>query len=138
MNIFCVDASRITLLALEKRTKSIVPDADVYLCQSAERAAELARKNGCDVLLTDIDMGGEGDEGIRLAETIQSINPRVNIIFITACGEWEYAREIMPLRISGYVRKPYETDELAREFENLRYTVETRPHNAGGRTVHGK
>lgn len=123
MNIICVDASRITLSGLRERMRSIVPDADIYTCQSKESAVKLAKTEGCDVLLTDIDMGRDGDEGIRLAEAIQAINPHVNIIFITACGEWEYAQEIIPLRISGYVRKPYEPCELEKEFENLRYAV---------------
>ena len=123
MNIICVDASRINLFGLQRRTKSIVPRASVYICQNADQAAKLAREKGCDVLLTDIDMGGENGEGIQLAERIQKINPRVNIIFITACGEWEYAQEIMSLRISGYLRKPYEPSELVKEFENLRYAV---------------
>lgn len=123
MNIICVDASRITLSGLRERMRSIVPSANIYTCQSKENAVELAKTEGCDVLLTDIDMGRDGDEGIRLAEAIQTINPHVNIIFITACGEWEYAQEIIPLRISGYVRKPYEPCELEKEFENLRYAV---------------
>ncbi len=123
MNIICVDASRITLSGLRERAHSIVPGADVYTCQSAEKAVELAGTKGCDVLLTDIEIGSEGDEGIRLASAIQKINPRVNIIFITACGEWEYAQDILSLRISGYVRKPYDQCELEKEFENLRYAV---------------
>lgn len=123
VNIICVDASRITLSGLRDRMQRIVPGAEVYTCQSREDAVELAKSVGCDVLLTDIDMGREGDEGIRLARAIQEINPHVNIIFITACGEWEYAQDIMQLRISGYVRKPYEPCELEKEFENLRYAV---------------
>ena len=65
MNIICVDASRISLFGLQRRTKSIVSRASVYTCQNADQAAKLARENGCDVLLTDIalvmaDVSGEG------------------------------------------------------------------------------
>ena len=65
MNIICVDASRISLFGLQRRTKSIVSRASVYTCQNADQAAKLAREKGCDVLLTDIalvmaDVSGEG------------------------------------------------------------------------------
>ena len=65
MNIICVDASRISLFGLQRRTKSIVPRASVYICQNADQAAKLAREKGCDVLRTDIalvmaDVSGKG------------------------------------------------------------------------------
>ena len=65
MNIICVDASRISLFGLQRRTKSIVSRASVYTCQNADQAAKLAREKGCDVLLTDsalgmADVSGEG------------------------------------------------------------------------------
>ena len=108
---------------MKREIPKIVPEADIHFCRDPNKALILAETEGCDVLLTGIDMGGGKTEGIRLARTIQEINPRVNIIFVTICGEWEHAAAIFQLRPSGYVRKPYESQRLAEEFANLRYAT---------------
>ena len=123
MKVLCVERDIFQLGDMKREVKRIVPDAHVSACRSPKKAAELAEAEGCDVLLTGIDMGAGKTEGIRLARQIKEINPRVNIIFVTICGEWEHAEAIFRLRASGYVRKPYEQKRLAEEFENLRYAV---------------
>ena len=123
MNVICVDYGRLTLRGLRKTTQRVVPDARVFACRNIKEAVETARESGCDVLLTGIDMGANRNEGIELARRIKEINPRVNIIFVTVCAEWEHAREVIQLRPSGYVRKPYEQEQLAEEFKNLRYAA---------------
>jgi len=94
LNVICVDDSRLVLLSLRRKTGLIVPEARVFTCRSAKQAAETARKNGCDVLLTDIDIGGSETGGLDLARQIREINPNVNIIFVTVSPEWEYARDV--------------------------------------------
>ena len=123
MNVICVDDSRLTLFALRRTTGQIVPKAHVYACINVKQAVQAAKENGCDVLLTDIDIGGSETGGLDLARWIREINPNVNIIFVTASPEWENANDVIRLRPSGYLRKPYKAEELAREFANLRYAV---------------
>ena len=108
---------------MKREVQKTVPNARVTACRNPHKAVELAETEGCDVLLTGIDMGASKYEGLDLAQKIKEINPRVNIIFVTACAEWEHAEEIFQLRASGYVRKPYEQQRLAEEFANLRYAV---------------
>ena len=95
----------------------------MFACLNANDAAETARKYGCDVLLTGIDVGKSETGGIELARQVKKINPRVNIIFTTVHPEREYARDVLQLRASGYIRKPFSSQELKKEFENLRYPV---------------
>ncbi len=123
MIVICVEDSLLTVCALQQTTQQIAPDARVFACLTVAEAVETARENGCDVLLTEIDMGKNGTGGIELARQIKEINPRVNIIFITVYPEREYAKDVLRLRASGYVRKPFSAAELKREFDNLRYSV---------------
>ena len=123
MNVLCVERDIFQLARMKREVREIVPDAHVITCRNPGNATELAVAEGCDVLLTGIDMGARKNEGVRLAKAIKEINPRVNIIFVTVCGEWEHAEAIFRLRPSGYVRKPYAEDALAEEFANLRYAV---------------
>ncbi|MBR4332685.1 MAG: response regulator transcription factor [Clostridia bacterium] len=123
MIVICVEDSLLTVCALQQTTQQIAPDARVFACLTVAEAVETARENGCDVLLTEIDMGKNGTGGIKLARQIKEINPRVNIIFITVYPEREYAKDVLRLRASGYVRKPFSAAELKKEFDNLRYSV---------------
>lgn len=123
MKVLCVDRDLFQLLKVKREVGKIVPDAHVLACRNPDHAAKLAAAEGCDVLLTGIDMGGGKYEGIDLALAVKEINPRVNIIFITVCDEREHAREILNMHASGYVRKPYKQQRLAEEFAHLRYAA---------------
>ena len=123
MNILCVDSSPWGLLDLKRKVKTIKPEAELHCFRDPEKALSLARSEGCDVLLTEIDMGGSRREGLDFAMQMQAINPTVNIIFVTTFEEADFAREVIQMRASGFVRKPFKTKMLAEEFANLRYTA---------------
>ena len=121
MKVICVDPSPWGLLELKHDVKLIAPSAAVHGCRTTEKAIALARADGCDVLLTEIDFGGPKWEGLELAERVKNINPAVNIIFVTSFSERDYAKEVIRLRVSGFVPKPWTREQLAEEFANLRY-----------------
>ena len=123
MRILCVERDFFALRHMKRELPKIVPEAEIHYCRDPDKALTLAGDGGCDILLTGIDMGAAKNEGVTLAQGIKAINPRVNIIFVTVCEEREYARELVRLRVSGYVRKPYEPSQLAEEFANLRYAT---------------
>jgi len=123
MKVLCVERDFFALRHMKRVIPRIVPEAEVHYCRDPDKAKELAETEGCDVLLTGIDMGAARDEGVTLAEKVNRLNPHVNIIFVTVCEAREYANRIIPLRLSGYVRKPYEPSQLAEEFANLRYAT---------------
>ena len=123
MKIFCVDGGLSDRIRLKRRAKAIMPDAEICSCKSPKAALERAAAEGCDVLLTEIEFGERQYTGIDLAEEIKKMNPRVNIIFVTACPEKENAYRLFELRISGYLTKPYQVQELEEEFQNLRYSA---------------
>ena len=69
-------------------------------------------------------LGIDGNmNGLILAQSIKKFHPNVNIIFITALSERECAEELIRLRISGFLAKPWVEETLAEEFRNLRYPV---------------
>ena len=123
MRILCVENSPLGLLHLKHNTRRIAPGATIRGCRDPEKAVALARKEGCDVLLTEIELNNSKWAGIFLARRIKSINPRVNIIFVTVLSERECAEEVLRLRVSGFVTKPYQLKTLAEEFANLRYPI---------------
>ena len=121
MTILCVDNTPITLQALEENAVKAYPHADVQTFLTAEPALQYAVKNGCDVLLCEINPPRL--EGLFLAEKVKKINPKVNIIFFTVCSENEHAKAVLKLKPSGYLTKEATGAQILEELRNLRYPV---------------
>ena len=119
MTIVCVDDYSIALNGLTRSIRSILPDARIDTFMSVDDALDFVKDNGCDVLITEIEMGGIG--GLLLARSVQQVNPKVNIIFLTVCDAKEHAREVFNIRPSGYLVKPATKEQLEYELNNLRY-----------------
>lgn len=123
MIILCVDRSLLDLMDLKHKVKAVRPNAVVYGCREPDKALSIAKSEGCDVLLTEIDLGGSQREGLDFALRMQAIHPAVNIIFVTTFEESDFARDVIQMRISGFVRKPFTQQQLEEEFAKLRYAV---------------
>lgn len=121
MVVLCVDDHPVLLYSLKDSVHRALPDSVVYDFTKAGEAISCAQEHGCDVLLCEIELYGQN--GMLLAEEIQKLNPRVNIIFVTVCGEREHAREVLRLKPSGYLTKPATREQIARELRELRYPV---------------
>ena len=119
MTIVCVDDYSIALNALTRSIRSILPDVRIVTFMSVDDALDFVKDNGCDVLITEIEM--DGISGLLLARGVQQVNPKVNIIFLTVCDAKEHAREVFNIRPSGYLVKPVTKEQLAYELNNLRY-----------------
>lgn len=139
MTILCVDASPISLLKLWVQIKRIYPDAEVKCCRSSKEALETVNRTKIsrssrdasqitkwDILITDVDLGAAKGEGLHLAEELKKLYPHVNIIFMATGPEKEYAAQILKMRPSGYLTKPFSGEELSEELCNLRYTLDAR------------
>ena len=119
MTIICVDDHPIMLKGLSKNIRQLLPDAIIGAFANAEEAEGFAKENGCDVLISEIELAGV--DGLMLAKSMQKLNSKVNIIFLTVCDEKEHAKEVMKIKPSGYLVKPANKEQLAFEFSNLRY-----------------
>lgn len=68
-----------------------------------------------DIALMDIEM--PGINGIEASECIRRLQPDCTIIFITAYGEFSYARQAIRLGIKDYILKPYKSSEIIDSIE---------------------
>ena len=121
MTIVCVDDYPIMLKGISKNIRQIFPDAVIEAFLNASEALAFAKQSGCDVLLTEIELGGV--DGLTLAKEIKKLNSKVNIIFLTVCDEKEHAKEVIRIKPSGYLVKPANKEQLELELKNLRYNA---------------
>ena len=124
MNVLCVDQDRTKLRQMKRDAKEIVPDARIAACRDPSRAERLAREKGCDVLLTNTVLDGSNWDGVMLAERIQRVNPRVNIIFITDHADTSAAYGAWQIGASAFLLRSYEKRRLAKALANPRFASE--------------
>ena len=123
MKIIHVDDHIYALEEMKLDLPRIVPEAELHSFNHPDQALAFAETEGCDVLLTDTDLARAHTDGFMLAERIQAINPRVNIIFITEQADGKYACAAYRLHASGYLTKPFDPEDLDAEFANLRFAA---------------
>ena len=82
----------------------------VLTAGSGEQGLELLKKEGADVVVTDVRMPGM--DGLQVMEAIRKHDPNIQVIILTAFGSIEMAVEAMKAGAFHYISKPFNRDEL--------------------------
>lgn len=118
MTIIHVDTNKYARIEMQEQISTIEPKAELYSFERPEDALEFAQKQGCDVLLTEIEFWSDTFGGINLAKAMKKINPGVKIIFVTVCDKNEVARELKEIKYDGFLPKLWAKEELAAALKN--------------------
>ena len=119
MRFLCVDDEQLSLRKLERILKKLCPDAEIVCEDNYKTALEHAGEKFTAAFL-DIEMPEMN--GVELASLLREENDRLNVIFVTAYDT--YALQAYQVYASGYLTKPYDSDAIARQLANLRYSAE--------------
>lgn len=120
MNIVAIDDELPALNLLLAALKEVRPDANITGFSDPDELIEYVEENKTDVACLDIQI--YDTTGIEIADVLRKLQPKINIIFVTAYGD--YVNDAMKMHASGYLRKPIVPDDIRRELEDLRYTIE--------------
>ena len=123
MKVLLVDDEKLQLTRLEEAVKQVLPTAEIFSYTNPVSALEENKEPDIDIAFLDIEM--PKITGIMLAKILKSINPKINIIFVTAYDN--YAIEAYKMHASGYVSKPVNEKKVKEEVDGLRYPVELPP-----------
>ena len=124
MRILLVDDEELQLLRLTEAVKKAMPNESGFLSYTNPVLAwEENKETPVDIAFLDVDM--PVINGILLAKKLKTVNPQVNVIFVTAYNE--YALDAYKLHASGYVTKPVNLEKIQEELDGLRYPVELKP-----------
>jgi DNA-binding NtrC family response regulator len=80
---------------------------------SGEQALEILNTREVAVVVSDVKMPGMS--GLDLLEKALAIDPSLHVILITAHGTSEIGQRAWEMGAAGYVRKPFERDEIVFE-----------------------
>lgn len=120
MNIIAIDDELPALNLLLEALNEASPDATITGFSDPDELVEHVKNNHVDVACLDIQI--YDITGIELAKTIKEMQPRINVIFVTAYGD--YVTDAMKMHASGYLRKPITAQDIANELADLRYDVD--------------
>lgn len=120
MKVLLVDDEKLQLKRLEQSVKAVLPEAELLSYNNPALALSETRKDKIDIAFLDIEMPKVN--GIQVAKTLKSLNPKINIIFVTAYND--YAIDAIKMHASGFVTKPVNEEKIKVEIEGLRYPLE--------------
>jgi two-component system response regulator HydG len=89
---------------------------EVRLARNGEEGLALFRKEGFDLVVTDLSMPGMN--GIEVLRTIKSEEASVPVILITAFATIDTAVEAIKTGAYDYITKPFDPDDLAITIKN--------------------
>jgi two-component system response regulator AtoC len=103
---------------------------DVTVAEDGEMGIAEFQKNGADAVITDLVMPKVG--GMEVLKAVNSTDPEVPVIIITAHGTVDSAVEAIKLGAFDYVTKPFDQVELSNVLAKAVRTHEGARHNARG------
>ena len=125
MNILLVDDEELQLFRLEKLCKKIFINDNILSYTNPKKAYSDNIENNIDIAFLDIEMPVLN--GIQLAKSFKKINPKINIIFVTAYDN--YAVDAFNIHASGYILKPVSMDKIKKELDGLRFDINLKSKN---------
>ena len=121
MKVLFVDDEELQLVRLTETVKKVMgEDNEYYSFTNPVKAWDEVKYFPIDIAYLDIEMPVLN--GIQLAKKLKTVNPQVNIIFVTAYGT--YALEAHKLHASGYLTKPVNEAGVRQELDGLRFPIE--------------
>jgi len=121
--VILVDDSKIILTGGLPVLEEALPNATVIGFTKPLEAVEYVKANNVALAFLDIELGRMS--GLDLCETLLDIDPRINVVFLTAFGE--YSLDAWSTGASGFLVKPITVDGVKAQLKNLRH-----PFSFGG------
>ena len=118
MTILCVDSDQQALNRLAALMRQLRPGDAVHRCRGPDEALQAAEEHGCDLLLTEIEIGSHLD-GLMLAEKLRERKPQMEVICVTDRRDNLTALRAWGIHAHGYLQKPYTPQRLAEELDHL-------------------
>jgi len=106
---------------IEKNSKFRVID----IATSSAEQLEIMGKHNPDVIITDIVRKGESISGLDIVRVCEKQDKKVKFILVTASTKQEFVKENgeMPKNVIGYLKKPFEWNELIEELEKAELVI---------------
>ncbi len=137
-NILIIDDDEDILTALRLLFKPIVKA--VVVAKNPNTISSLFERNAFDLAILDMNFNGmvnTGNEGIFWLNKIKAINPKVDVILITAYGDINLAIRSLKEGASDFIVKPWKNEKIIQAVQELvekKKAIKVRKVDAGLKT----
>ena len=118
-NIILVDDERIILKGGLPILQEVLPNAVVSGFTRCAEALDYARTHPVALAFLDVEIGRTS--GLQLCEELLAVNPRTNVVFLTAY--LEYSFDAWNTGACGFLLKPITADAVRKQLLKLRYPL---------------
>ena len=120
-NVIMVDDSKVILSDNLPVLEEVLPNATITGFIWPREAIEYAKTNQVALAILDIELGTAS--GLDLCRTLLEINPRTNVIYLTAYPD--YSLDAWNTDACGFMVKPLTPEGVRRQLTKLRYPIAT-------------
>ncbi len=118
-NVMLVDDEKIILGGALPVLSEALPEAEIYGFTDPAEATAFVRANKVQLTFLDIEMGRIS--GLDVCRKLLEINPRMNVIFLTAYRE--YALDTWDTGACGFLVKPLTVEAVRQRLSALRFPM---------------
>ena len=116
-NVIMVDDRKVVLTGGLPILEEALPNANITGFTNTKEAIEYAKRNTVSLAFLDIEI--RNMSGLDLCKILLEINPRTNVIFLTAYSD--YSLDAWGTGASGFMLKPITAEGVKKQLNNLRY-----------------
>ena len=118
-NVILVDDNEIILKGGLPILEEALPNAMIFGFTSPSRAIECAKANRIALAFLDIEIGKTS--GLDLCRDLLTINPYMNVIFLTAYAEYSF--DAWDTGACGFLLKPISEEAVKKQLAKLRFSL---------------
>lgn len=120
-NVIMVDDRKVVLTGGLPVLETVLPHATIAGFTRPQEALEYAKSNQVALAFVDIELGKTS--GFDLCRALLDINPRTNVVFLTAYAE--YSLDAWDTGASGFMVKPITPEGVRDQLGLLRHPFQT-------------
>lgn len=118
-NVIIVDDNKVLIADSIPVLKEVIPNATITGFIWPQEAIEFAKTNRVALAFLDIELGTAS--GLDLCSTLLEINPRTNVVFLTAYPD--YSLDAWNTGACGFMVKPLTPEGVRAQLKKLRYPI---------------
>ena len=119
--VIMVDDSKVILADGLAMLEEVLLNAAITGFVRPQEAIDYARTNRIALAILDIELGTAS--GLDLCRTLLEINPRTNVVFLTAYAD--YSLKAWDTEACGFLLKPLTPEGVREQLKKLRYPIAT-------------